>query len=353
MTGVMVDPCDPTALRAASRLARPDEARDLGQRALSRAHLFTVVSPDDCSARSGWSRGGVPCPIGGTVSCSRGFAPCTSAEAPAFLGERAAFVRTGAGGIVSSQSPYSRDFFANHEAGAVSSAREMLPPLLGAIRPRSVIDIGCGTAAWLAVARELGVAEVLGVDGDYVDRQALMIPKDAFRPHDLSRPLRIGRRFDMAICLEVAEHLPPSSACDLVVSLTTLAPFILFSAAIPFQDGTNHVNCQWPDYWAELFRAAGFLATDPLRSRVWHNPRVEFWYAQNSFVYVSQDVLTARPDVEDELGGVVDDPLRLVHPALYLRSTDARSFGIRRSAALTRAALRRRLSRAWRGNDRR
>jgi hypothetical protein len=64
------------------------------------------------------------------------------------------------------------------------------------------------------------------------------------------------RTFDLAICLEVAEHLPPEAAEGFIDSLTRLAPVVLFSAAITFQVGNQHLNGQWPDYWATLFRRA-------------------------------------------------------------------------------------------------
>ena len=62
----------------------------------------------------------------------------------------------------------------------------------------------------------------------------------------------MGRRFDLALCLDVTEHLPRECADPLVTLLTSLAPVVAFSAAIPVQDSYNHVNCQWPAYWFRL-----------------------------------------------------------------------------------------------------
>ena len=63
---------------------------------------------------------------------------------------------------------------------------------------------------------------------------------------DLAQPLQIDRRFDLALSLEVAEHLPPECGSEFVQTLTDLSSVILFSAAIPFQGGTDHLNEQWP-----------------------------------------------------------------------------------------------------------
>ena len=118
----------------------------------------------------------------------------------------------------------------------------VVPIVLDLIRPGSVVDVGCGLGEWLATFQEHGVSDILGIDGDYVDRDMLYIPQQDFKTIDLNRPFTLNRTFDLAVCLEVAEHLEAEHANDFVESLTRLAPIILFSAAIPLQSGTNHVN---------------------------------------------------------------------------------------------------------------
>jgi 2-polyprenyl-3-methyl-5-hydroxy-6-metoxy-1,4-benzoquinol methylase len=83
--------------------------------------------------------------------------------------------------------------------------------IIAAVQPNTVIDVGCGVGTWLAVLAENGVADVWGIDGDYVDRALLEIPEERFLPHDLTKPVRLERRFDLVLCLEVAEHLPADS----------------------------------------------------------------------------------------------------------------------------------------------
>ena len=70
-------------------------------------------------------------------------------------------------------------------------------------------------------------------------------------------PLRIGRRFDLVNCLEVAEHLDASRADSFVDDLCALGDVVVFSAAIPGQGGTHHVNEQFQSYWQERFRRNG------------------------------------------------------------------------------------------------
>jgi SAM-dependent methyltransferase len=213
---------------------------------------------------------------------------------------------------------YDAAFFETHRDGARESARAVVPVLLDLVPARSVVDVGCGLGVWLAVFRDHGVEDVLGVDAAWVDPARLSIPRDRFAARDLERPLGLGRRFDLAISLEVAEHLPESCARDFVDSVVALAPVVLFSAAIPFQAGEHHVNEQWPDYWASLFAERGYLAIDCLRRRFWADERVDWWYAQNMIVYVERSSLERYPRLRRESEVTDPRPLALVHPRRYL-----------------------------------
>jgi len=186
---------------------------------------------------------------------------------------------------------YPNSFFDFVDEGAVTSAEVIVPLVLRLIQPASVIDVGCARGAWLKVFKERGVSRVMGLDGKYVNAEQRWISPGEFSEVDLSRPFTITERYDLAVCLEVAEHLPVSSGCNLVRQLTAAAPFVLFSAAIPGQGGTNHVNEQWPPYWQALFRQQGYLLCDAIRRDIWHDRRVEWWYRQNIALYAAEDVL--------------------------------------------------------------
>ena len=212
------------------------------------------------------------------------------------------------------QDLYKPEYFDQLLEGSQRSARAVVPHVIDLLQPRSVIDVGCGVGAWLAMFAECGVEDMLGVDGDYVDRGRLLIPVDRFVAWDLTTSLQLNRRFDLVVSLEVAEHLPERCASDFVQSLTSLAPVVLFSAAIPFQRGKGHVNEQWPQYWAELFAGEGYVSRDVLRSIFWTHPDVEWWYAQNMVIYARQDSVAHYPG----LAGVHSAaPLPLVHPRRF------------------------------------
>ena len=203
---------------------------------------------------------------------------------------------------------YNAKFYRELEA-TQESAREILPIVLELLKPASAVDIGCGAGHWLAAAVELGVSDILGVDGEWALESKLEIPREKFLAHDLTVPLRLGRKFDAALSLEVAEHLPAAQARAFVQTLCTAADKVLFSAAIPGQGGRHHVNEQWPAYWARLFADCGFECYDVLRQRIWSNPLVLWYYSQNCLIF-------ARPGLLENCRATAE-PLAVVHPELW------------------------------------
>ena len=213
---------------------------------------------------------------------------------------------------------YNKAFYESQMDESRISAKEVLPILFSTLQlvPKSVIDVGCGTGSWLTEFLASGVEEILGVDGDYVDRNMLQFPPEFFVPHDLSKslPNELIKRYDLAVSLEVAEHIPFEVAEDFVHQLTTLSDYILFSAAVPYQGGTGHVNEQWPEYWAAYFKAHGYVAVDVFRSKLWDNQNVCWWYRQNLLLFVHENQIESL-NINQNLS---TDSLSLVHPELYL-----------------------------------
>jgi hypothetical protein len=205
---------------------------------------------------------------------------------------------------------------ATYEAGpsddSLGSARVMVPLLATLVDIGSVVDLGCKHGEWLSIFREHGVTDMAGYDRSKHAAQ-LIIPPEVFNVVDLTKPFTIGRTYDLAMCIEVAEHLVASAARPLVQALTTAAPVVLFSAAIPGQGGQNHVNEQPHDYWHALFAERGFHTLDCLRPAIWQDSRVAWWYRQNTFLYASRAAIDASPRLRAEFERKPAGDLHLLH----------------------------------------
>ena len=219
---------------------------------------------------------------------------------------------------------YDDVFYQKQIDGSYKSARIYAYLLARVFKPVSVVDVGCGRGAWLKAFKEVGAQRLVGFDGAWNAQENMIEPAIVFTACDLNRPIGApggegpGERFDLAMSLEVAEHLAPASAPAFVESLANLADVALFGAAVPGQGGTNHVNEQPATYWAKLFAARGYAPFDYFRPLVWGDRRVDFWYQQNTFLYARRDS-AAHADLASKGLVPLDNPafMDCVHPILY------------------------------------
>ncbi|QXX75998.1 hypothetical protein MHY1_02832 [Methylovirgula sp. HY1] len=188
---------------------------------------------------------------------------------------------------------YSGEFYSRQFGGSAASSKIVVPQILARFPVTSVVDIGCGTGIWLNEFHSHGVDDYLGIDGAYVPEHVRKIPAEHFKSADLRQLTKLERTFDLACSLEVAEHLPPENASAFVQLLAKAAPIVLFSAAVPHQGGTEHINEQSASYWARLFIAHGKQPYDCVRPLIWNNAQVEWWYRQNIVVYASPQSMPA------------------------------------------------------------
>ncbi|MBU2592693.1 MAG: class I SAM-dependent methyltransferase [Patescibacteria group bacterium] len=214
------------------------------------------------------------------------------------------------------KSPY-RDFNYQNQADARRSAEYIVPIVMDLVNPKSVVDLGCGAGEFLSRFIKSGAKDILGVEAKWMNLKNLRIPKKNFLYANLEKPLKLKRKFDLVVCLEVAEHLDQKYAKRLIKTITSLGPVVLFSAAIPLQGGVAHLNEQWPKYWAELFSQRGFIIIDTIREKIWNNNKVGVWYRQNTFLYAQRDFLKRNKKLEEEFKMTKPSLLSLVHPGMY------------------------------------
>lgn len=194
-----------------------------------------------------------------------------------------------------------------YSAWVRSSAQRILQFI--ALEGKAVVDFGCGNGDWLLEASEQGATTILGLETyALAGTRVLPIPTIEF---DLTKPVVLDRQFDLALCLEVGEHIQSEYADDLVASLTRLAPLVLFSAAVPSQGGVGHVNEQPPAYWAEKFQSHDYACFD-FRREIWADPAIEPWYAMNVLAFAAPHLAMGQ------LASYrVNQPLHLIHPAIF------------------------------------
>jgi SAM-dependent methyltransferase len=148
------------------------------------------------------------------------------------------------------------------------------------IRPRTVVDMGCGTGSTLRQFLENGIS-VIGVEAS---RAAIRASGNSalIRRHDLRRPLHLGQHFDLTWCFEVAEHIHPNHVDTFVDNLCRHSDIVTLSAAPPGQGGEGHFNEQPPSYWALLFERRGYFMHDEWTAQL---RAVDEFYSKNMMVF--------------------------------------------------------------------
>ncbi len=211
---------------------------------------------------------------------------------------------------------FTPDVYEKIREGAKRSAAVIVPAVHKLVRPDTVIDVGCGEGWFAREFAKLG-CEVVGADESVAEEDSGSVI-DGVTFFKRTLPQGFTMNYDLAVCLEVAEHLPEEDAGRLVRSLCEAAPVVLFSAAIPNQGGLGHINEQWPAYWASLFRLHDYTVAD-IRDRFWDDGRIEPWYRQNLLIFgsLAADWMTNSRLRELSELPTTKKPCALVHPDIY------------------------------------
>lgn len=192
------------------------------------------------------------------------------------------------------EAPYSPDFYQTWLPGMIAAGDHMLGHLFKYHVFDTVIDFGAGVGAWLNGAHKHGARKLLGIEGEWVRNmrvEGLGAPVEYLHGdlNDGGLLASLGKeeRFDLAICVEVAEHVLPERSLQLVHALCQSAPTVVFGGALPRQWGNGHINCRSHRFWADIFASHGYRLVDFFRPYFWFHRHVPHWYAQNTFLFVS------------------------------------------------------------------
>lgn len=117
--------------------------------------------------------------------------------------------------------------------------------------PKNVIDIGCNEGLYL---EGFSGCKVLGIDFDAHSLAKATVPVIRL---DITKPLDLPR-YDLAICLEVLEHIPSEDSDAVLDNICRASDTIVFTAAQPGAGGVGHINCQPKDHWRARFKDRGY-----------------------------------------------------------------------------------------------
>jgi SAM-dependent methyltransferase len=185
------------------------------------------------------------------------------------------------------------------------------------LQPTSALDVGCGIGTWLTALQNRGIKDVRGIDGPWLKTADVVCDRALLQVCDLEARFTLGRKFDLVICLEVAEHLSSAASEQFISNLISHSQAVLFSAAIPFQGGHHHVNEQFLSYWAAHFAKHQFQPIDVFRGRIWNDLRVMWWLRQNVMLFAHKDIIRTNEALK-RAAREQQGPISIVHPDIYL-----------------------------------
>ena len=125
------------------------------------------------------------------------------------------------------------------------------------LRPATVLDAGCAMGFLVEALRERGV-DARGID---VSEYAISQVDESVREHcsvgSLTEP--IEGRFDLVVCIEVLEHIPPADAGAALANLCAAGDRLLLSTTPDDFAEATHLNVQPPEAWAAALAGEGFF----------------------------------------------------------------------------------------------
>jgi len=202
---------------------------------------------------------------------------------------------------------YNKKFYDEVSQSSLNSAKAIAPYIIKKFNPNSLVDFGCGDGSWLKPFLDRNI-DITGIEGDWIKNTNTKIPLENYILSNFEKKnIKIEGKFDFVLCLEVLEHLNEEIGLYLIKKMTSISDLILFSAAIPGQGGTNHINERWQSHWINLFKSYSYFPDLNIRYHFWNDSRVASYYRQNI-------ILFRKNKSENNISNIYD----VVHPEFYL-----------------------------------
>ena len=166
-------------------------------------------------------------------------------------------------------------------------AAKLVNVLIDYFSPSSVVDLGCGNAEFLNEFYKKGI-KIQGYEGSRCAIGKALIDKKYIQLFDLKNKIFSPHKFDLAICLEVAEHIEKKFSKRLMENLTSLSDTVVFTAASPDQGGHFHINEQSRGFWIGLFKERSYNLDNDTTEKIKQEMKEEgilWWYCDNIMIF--------------------------------------------------------------------
>ncbi len=192
---------------------------------------------------------------------------------------------------------YHQSFYDSVSARAEKTAQITRELISSFLTPESLIDIGSGDGVWTFTYLS-GFSNLNATVVDLPETQFKFINNLSSRVHVIQQDFELGVNlpssiFDLAICVEVIEHLSPRAAQELISYICKHSKVVLFSGATKGQGGTHHINENTQSFWIESMVNRGMKAYDVVRPVLSGEKEVPSYYKNNIFLYVNESLLGA------------------------------------------------------------
>ena len=121
---------------------------------------------------------------------------------------------------------------------------------------RTVADLGCGAGRYCGIFKAYGQWPVIhGYEGT---QDIAGVVYDDIMTIDLTKYRHVGMNYDLVLCLEVGEHIPPQHEQTFIDNVVQfVGRHLVLSWGVPGQGGTGHVNLKSNDYVIDELKGRG------------------------------------------------------------------------------------------------
>ena len=197
---------------------------------------------------------------------------------------------------------YSEHFYKSVTSRALTASEVIANTLLQNCNPNSIIDIGAGDGSWIVtLASKSEAKRLIAVDLPGSNFESIKNSNKTIEVQTIDfeqEMIQNGEPYDLAICVEVIEHISSDRALRLLDWMSENCRAIIFSGATPGQGGTHHINEQSQSYWIGSMSKRGFIPIDNMRPQLINNKKVASYYRNNIFLYINSRYINEAYIVE-------------------------------------------------------